>query len=277
LRWHKPITFNGGIFMKDIIFEKKDHVALLTLNRPEKSNAINVNIEQGVDKICSDIKKDDSVRALIITGAGHAFCAGVDLSNLPSGQVIPALGEETRYYKMQPIGYFLLSINKLEKPVIAAVNGVAAGAGLSIAIACDIRIASDKSRFGAIWVKRGLVPDGGASYFLPRIIGLSKTFEITMQGKMIDAKEAKEIGLVNMVVPHDELLSQAKDLATQIASNAPIAMEMTKKIISMGLNNSLESQLNIETGAQERCFKTEDFREGLKSFKEKREPIFRGK
>ena len=230
-----------------------------------------------MDKICSDIKKDDSVRALIITGAGHAFCAGVDISNLPSSQTIPAPGEETRYYKMQPIGYFLLSLHKLEKPVIAAVNGVAAGAGLSIAIACDIRIASDKSRFGAIWAKRGLVPDVGASYFLPRIIGLPKTFEITMQGKMIDAKEAKEIGLVNMVVPHDELLNQARDLAKQIASNAPIAIEMTKKIIGMGLNNSLESQLNVETGAQERCFKTEDFREGLKSFKEKREPIFRGK
>jgi 2-(1,2-epoxy-1,2-dihydrophenyl)acetyl-CoA isomerase len=157
------------------------------------------------------------------------------------------------------------------------VNGVAAGGGLGIVLACDIRIASERARFSAVWVRRGLVPDAGATYFLPKIVGISKACELIFRGNIVEAKEAEQIGLVDKVVPPDELMERAKEMAMQIAKNAPIAVEWAKKMLYMGLHNTLESQLYIESAAQRVCLLSEDFQEGVQSFKEKREPKFKGK
>lgn len=269
---------------EELLFEKRDSIAILTLNRPEKFNALNPTLRDGIVRVCQDVQRDDDVRVMIITGAGPAFCSGADLSNKlkdqPSNPVLSASGAavaKTRRYITAPIGHYSLAIRNLEKPVIAAVNGIAAGGGLGIVLACDIRIASDKARFGAIWVRRGLVPDAGATYLLPQIVGLSKACELMFKGTIIDAKEAERIGLVNLIVSPDELMKRAEEMAAQIAQNAPIALEWAKKIIYMGPNNSLESHLYLESAAQRICSQSEDFKEGVRSFMEKRNPVFKGK
>ena len=269
---------------KELLFEKQDGVAILTLNRPEKFNALNPNLRDGIGRVCKEVSRDDEVRVMIITGAGKAFCSGADLStrlkDQASGAILAASGAETaetRRSITEPIGHYSLAIRNLEKPVIAAVNGIASGGGLGIVLACDIRVASDKARFSAIWVKRGLVPDAGASYFLPRIVGFAKACELIFKGHIINANEAAQMGMVNLVVPHDELMARTRELAAQIAQNAPIALEWAKKILSMGLNNNLESQLYLESAAQRICNQSEDFKEGIRSFMEKRPAVFKGK
>jgi 2-(1,2-epoxy-1,2-dihydrophenyl)acetyl-CoA isomerase len=269
---------------KELLFEKQDGVAILTLNRPEKFNALNPNLRDGIGRICKEVSRDDGVRVMIITGAGKAFCSGADLStrlkDQASGAILAASGAETaetRRSITEPIGHYSLAIRNLEKPVIAAVNGIASGGGLGIVLACDIRVASEKARFSAIWVKRGLVPDAGASYFLPRIVGFAKACELIFKGHIINANEAEQMGMVNLVVPHDELMARTRELAAQIAQNAPIALEWAKKILSMGLNNNLESQLYLESAAQRICNQSEDFKEGIRSFMEKRPAVFKGK
>jgi 2-(1,2-epoxy-1,2-dihydrophenyl)acetyl-CoA isomerase len=170
------------------------------------------------------------------------------------------------------------AICNLPKPVIAAVNGVTAGAGFSVALACDIRIASDKARFSQIFVKRGLIPDSGATFFLPRIVGLAKACELVFTGDMIEAAEAERIGLVSRVVPHDELMNVTWELAERIASGPPITIQLSKMALHRGsIATSLEDQVDHENYVQQMCFATEDFIEGVKAFIEKREPIFKGK
>jgi 2-(1,2-epoxy-1,2-dihydrophenyl)acetyl-CoA isomerase len=257
----------------ELLFEKQGGVAVLTLNRPSKYNALNDNIRDGIVYVCSEVSRDNEVRVLIITGAGKAFCSGADLSPNPKEKEAIEWDRSVT----APIGHYSLAIRNLEKPVIAAINGIAAGGGFGIALACDIRIASEKARFSGVWVKRGLSPDAGVTYSLPQIVGVARACEILFKGHIIDAIEAEKIGLINSIVPHDELLEKTKELAFIIAQNAPISLVWAKKALYMSRNNTFESQLHLESAAQGICTRSADFSEGVRAFLEKRNPVFTGK
>jgi len=259
---------------EDMIFEKEDGIAILTLNRPEKLNAISMGMREGFANVAEEVRKDDEIKVLVITGAGRGFCSGADVS----GQMARLGGEVQipRWFLLEPLGSWLLPLRNLGKPTIAAVNGIAAGIGWTLALLCDIIIASDQSRFSAIWVKRALIPDGGATYLIPQIVGTKKALELMLTGDIIDATEAERLALVNRVVPHDDLMKVVKELAGKIAKGPPITIELTKRAVYKSLQNDLESQLDFESYAQNICRGTEDHREGVTAFLEKREPVFRG-
>jgi len=170
-----------------------------------------------------------------------------------------------------------LDIADLDKPLIGAINGAAVGAGLSLSLLCDIRLASEKARFGAVWLSVGLVPDVGATYYLPRIVGREKSMELMLSREVIDAREALKIGLVSRVVAPDQLMKDAMELATKIASGPAVAIELTKRSLQRSLTNDLEAQLDYETYAQNICRQTEDHKEGIRAFEEKRKPVFTGR
>jgi 2-(1,2-epoxy-1,2-dihydrophenyl)acetyl-CoA isomerase len=259
-----------------LILNKENGLATLTLNRPDKFNAMTTDMWRQIPRLIEEVRNDDSLKVLIITGTGKAFCAGSDAGRITSritGQEIAKTQKELT----APIGAEVLCLAKLQKPTIAAINGVAAGAGVSIALACDIRLASEQARFVLAWVKMGLIPDGGATYFLARLLGPSKTLELAFTGNSIDAVEAERIGLVNKVVPHNDLMTMAKELATTIAEGPPIAIELMKKGVYRALLHDLESQLDFESFAQGVCRQTEDHKEGVQAFMQKRKPEFKGK
>jgi 2-(1,2-epoxy-1,2-dihydrophenyl)acetyl-CoA isomerase len=178
---------------------------------------------------------------------------------------------------VQPTGYFGSALFSLSKPTIAAINGVAVGAGLSLALLCDIRIASEKARFGAVWVRMGIIPDVGGTYLLPRTIGLDKALELAFTGDIIDAREAERVGLVTKVVPHDDLMKVTDELASRIAKGPSVAMEVMKRGMYRAVGGDYNAQLDFESYAQNLCFQTEDYKEAISAFKEKREPRFQGK
>jgi len=185
-------------------------------------------------------------------------------------------GEENRFETLRPTGAVALDIANLDKPIIAAINGVAVGAGLSLVLLSDIRLASEKARFGAVWINMGFIPDLGSTYFLPRIVGMEKALDLMLSGEVINAEEALRIGLVGRVIPHEQLMATAKELATKIAAGPSVAVELTKRGLRRALNNDLRTQLDYESYAQNLCRKTEDHKEAVQAFKEKRKPKFRG-
>ena len=253
----------------DILVSVENHIAVVTFNRPEKLNAVTGEMAQRFLKIIAEMRSDDNVKVVIVTGAGSAFCSGADLSSLVETK-------RQRWELIRPIGYQVLALTKLEKPTIAAINGVAAGIGLSMALACDIRLASENARLAVIWIKRGLVADGGTTYFLTRLLGISKALEIMLMSETIGAVDAERMGLVSKTIRPDSLMTVAKEMARKLAEGPSVAIELTKKAGYRALESSLESQLEFETYAQNLCFQTEDYKEGIKSFMEKRPPQFKG-
>jgi 2-(1,2-epoxy-1,2-dihydrophenyl)acetyl-CoA isomerase len=268
---------SGGEKMegKDLILEKDGPIAILTLNRPDKMNAINAEMRELFPRALQEVQEDDNLRALIITGAGRGFCSGADVA----AQAARAAGQQvatSRKTILALVGNLILAFEKINKPIIAAVNGIAAGVGLTITLACDLRIASTNARFAAIWVKRGLIADGGATLLLPLIVGMEKALELSFTGDIIDAQEAERIRLVSKVVPHEELMNRAKELAKKIASGPPISVELVKRVTWEKIRNQLREQLLLESYAQNVCRTTQDQKEAVKAFMEKREPQFKG-
>ncbi len=261
---------------QDLILEKEKGVALLTLNRPDKLNALGMTMRRELPRALEEVRLDDDVRVLLLTGAGRGFCSGADVSTQAArgeGQKL----EESRTELMEAVAAFISVLWGLEKPTIVAVNGVAAGVGLSMALACDIRLASDQARFSAIWVRRGLVADGGSTFFLPRIIRPDRALGLMYPGDIIDAKEAERIGLVTRVVPAPDLVKVGRELAEKIAKGPPIAQALMKRAALRTFTNDLTRQVDFETYAQHLCYQTEDHKEGVKSFLERREAIFQGR
>ena len=260
---------------KDLILEKDGHMAVLTLNRPDKMNAISAAMRENLPLILQEVQEDDNVRVLIITGAGRGFCSGADVA-VQAARAAGQQAETSRKTILQLVGSLILGFEKINKPIVAAINGIAAGVGLTITLACDLRIASANARFSAIWVKRGLIADGGATFLLPFIVGMEKALELTFTGDIIDAKEAERIRLVSRVVPPEELMTRAKDLAQRIASGPPISVELVKRVMWEKIRNQLREQLLLESYAQNVCRTTQDQKEAVKAFMEKREPQFKG-
>jgi 2-(1,2-epoxy-1,2-dihydrophenyl)acetyl-CoA isomerase len=260
---------------KELILEKEGHVAILTLNRPDKMNAISLDMRADLPLALQEVQEDDDLRVLIITGAGRGFCSGADVAV----QAARAAGQQTETSRktiLQLTGALILGFEKINKPTIAAVNGIAAGVGLTLTLACDIRLASTNARFSAIWVKRGLIADGGATLLLPLIVGMEKALELTFTGDIIDAQEADRIRLVSKVVPPEELMTRAKELAQKISANPPISLELVKRVMWERIRNQLREYLLFESYAQGVCRSTQDQKEAMKAFMEKREPVFRG-
>ena len=259
----------------DILFERRDDgVAVITFNRPEFMNSLGGELVNDVIDAFGRCRTDDGVRSVVLTGNGRGFCAGADLSRgTPSGG---GTSRESRLNRMGRAGDFMLALRELDKPVVGAINGVAAGAGFGIACATDIRIASSTARFTTVFIKRGLAPDFASSYFLPRLVGMARSYEIFFTGRFVTADEALQIGLVNRVVEPDRLLEEAVTLASELAAGPPMAMTFTKRALQRSLQNTLEQQLEFEWTNQLQALASRDAQEGVLSWKEKREPSFTG-
>lgn len=258
---------------KYLIVKKENRVATIILNRPEKLNGLNVEMTHELIDLFNEVARDDSIRVLIITGAGRAFSVGADLSS--SDFTVESAGEA--YQMMKTATQIIMGIRNLPKPVIAAVNGAAVGGGTSLAIACDIILASDKAKFSEIFISRGLHPDWGSTYFLPRLIGAAKARELMLTGRMVDAAEAEKIGLISRVVPGDQLEKVSLEMALNLAKLSPLALGMIKNSLNNSLEMDLSKNLENEAKAQSILFLTEDFRESVAAFFEKKEYLFKGK
>lgn len=247
---------------ENIIVTKDDNVATITINRPEVLNALDKKTLCELSDAIKEVEVDDDVRALIITGSGRGFCSGADFK---SGSAdVPKFHE------------IIKGLTRLQKPVIASLNGAATGAGCDIALACDIRIASEKAKFSEIFIKRALAPDAG-HYFLPRLVGVGKAKELIFTGDIIDSKEAEKIGLVNKVVPSEDLESATKEMATRLAMGPTKAIGLAKVAINKALEDDLDSSLDYALSATNTLLRTRDFREGITAFLQKRKPRFEGK
>ncbi len=241
-----------------IIYSVKDHVATITLNRPQAGNRLNLEMAQELDDACRIINQDDDIYVVILTGAGgKAFCRG-------------SQPEKSAYRSTAAIA-------AIEKPVIAAVNGDALGPGLELILSSDIRLASAEARFGFPEVAKGLIPNDGGSQRLPRIVGRGKALELILTAETITAREALEIGLVSKLVPARELLPEAETLARTIAAKAPVALRFIKEAVNKGLDLTLEQGLRLEADLYFLIHTTQDRTEGIKAFLEKRKPEFEGK
>jgi 2-(1,2-epoxy-1,2-dihydrophenyl)acetyl-CoA isomerase len=257
-----------------IIAERERGVLTISLNRPQVLNALTVRMVEETADALQQAAPDKEIRAVLMTGSGDGFCSGADLEKVDS-----------RYEPFKPLGMkqsvelyqqATLAMLNLEKPIVGAINGVAAGAGMSVALACDIIIASEKASFIQIFVKRGLVPDCGSFFLLPRLVGMARAKEMMFTGEAVSAQEALGMGLVNRVVPHDSLMSEARALAEKLAAGPTKAIGFIKRILGVSFESSLETSLREEAMAQGLVVGGKDTVEGVSAFVQKRTPQFKG-
>lgn len=258
--------------MSTILFEQIGNVAKLTLNRPEKFNSFNREMALELQQQLKKCATDDSIRAILLTAQGKAFCAGQDLGEAveDNGLTITRIVEE--HYN--PI---ILKLRQIEKPIIAAVNGVAAGAGASIALACDICVATESASFVQAFSKIGLIPDSAGTFFLPRLVGVHRAAALMMTGEKIMAKDAVDMNMIYKVFSDETFEEESMKLATQLSQMPTFGLGMTKKLLNESYSNTLEQQLTREGIIQTDCANSEDFKEGVSAFLEKRKPNFIGK
>jgi 2-(1,2-epoxy-1,2-dihydrophenyl)acetyl-CoA isomerase len=256
-----------------LLFDVRDNVAHITLNRPEAANSINEEMGKDLMHAALRCDEDPEIRAVLISGAGKIFSGGGDL------KAFSARGNQLPYHIKEVTTYLHAAMSRLTRmdaPVVAAVHGAVAGAGMSIAIACDIVVAAETTRFMVAYTRAGLVPDGSLTYFLPRIVGLKRALELTLTNRMFSAQEALQWGLVTRVVPDNELLAQASAIAVQLAAGPTRAYGISKRLLHSGWTETLETQMENESQAIANSARTADAREGITSFLEKRPPKFKG-
>lgn len=256
-----------------ITYELVDGVAALTFNRPEVRNAFNETMAEEVQAALKQVERDEAVRCLVITGAGAGFCAGQDLAAMRARDTATSFRE----HLLKTYNPIVLKLRTIEKPVIAAINGAAAGAGWGIALACDIRYAADTAKFRFAFTGIGLAPDSGTSFFLSRTLGLGKALEIAYTNDVVDATTALSLGLVNKVVPPDQLMPATLELGRKLAQAPTRALGLTKRAMNHALNVDLAAALDYEAYLQDIAGSTTDHREGVQAFLEKRVPKFIGK
>jgi enoyl-CoA hydratase/carnithine racemase len=257
-----------------IIVENESGITKITLNRPEKLNAFVGHMRRDLAEALEQAGSDRSARVVILTGAGRAFCAGGDVAFM--AELIARQDSEEFSRMLGAARRVVTAIRQITKPVIAAVNGPASGAGCNLALACDLRIASTEATFSQSFAKVGLHPDWGGTYFLPRLVSSNKACEMFFLGDAIDADEALRLGLVNRVCAPEALETTVQELAQRLSEAPPIAIAAAKQAVHMSLNSNLDEMLRYETEAQLRCFESEDGREGISAFLEKRPPKFTG-
>lgn len=254
-----------------ILYEKKDSIAVITLNRPERLNAINLQMNRDLVDALDAAKQDDEVRVVVITGAGRAFCAGADVGEFASGEF--SKGDN----KGKPKFIHPYNLYRLNKPIIAAVNGVAVGFGMNLTLCCDVIYASENASFGEFFIRMGIIPDMNGSLLLPMAVGVHKAKELIFSGNRIYAEEALRIGLVNQVFPQEELLPKTMEFAQHLAEQAPLALSYSKQAIHKAYEKVFDQMLAVEKQFNDICYASEDHKEAAKSFVEKRKPIFKGK
>lgn len=255
--------------------ERTDGVVTLTLNRPEKKNAIPPSMWSDLIAVFDEVADRREDRVLVITGAGDGFCSGADLT-APQLESDGRAGVGTALSQMRFVGRAAVRLHEMPKPTIAAVNGVAAGAGCNLALGCDLIIASERARFTEIFVKRGLVLDFGGSWVLPRLVGLHRAKELAFLGDIIDAAEAERIGLVNRVVAHDRLEEEVAVIATRLAAMPPMQLAITKRMLNQSIGTSMADAVELEDVGQALCSASRDTAEAVLAFVQKREPRFEG-
>jgi len=256
-----------------ILFTSAGGIRTITLNRPERLNAIDPELADALPRAVDEASRADDVRVVVITGAGRGFCSGLDISSPPR------LPESTRTERLDPlawVGRWVTALVSCEKPVIAAVNGVAAGAGFGLSLAADIRLIASSARLTAGYARRALSPDAGVSYFLPRLIGASRATEILFTGRDLDATEAERIGLAAAVYPDESFADQVGAYAARLAVGPPVAFALTKRLLTASFDATLTGQLERELAYIKTCFASPDAAEALRAFSEKRKPIFSG-
>jgi enoyl-CoA hydratase/carnithine racemase len=262
-----------------LLVEQDGNVLTITLNRPDRLNAISVPMLQALSSTLQAANIDRDVRAIILTGSGRGFCAGLDLKAQDGG------GNSDGSVQLGGGGYQMFDlhnsppivINRMDKPIVCALNGAAAGYGMDLALGCDIRLASENAKMGAVFAKRGIVPESGGCWYLPRLLGWAKAAEVAFLGDVLDAQKSLELGLVNKVVPHDDLMAEAKAWALKIANNAPLAVQATKRMMRLGQDETFEAAVDHILLQLLPLTRTEDFKESLSAFSERREPTFKGR
>jgi len=257
-----------------VVFDITDGVATLRLNRPDNRNALTAEMSGAIVDALDEAEKADNVRCLVITGTDGTFCAGGDINALKKAL---ETDPESSFGVVRKVGLAALRIRNARKPVIASINGAAAGAGFNLALACDFRICADNAKFIQSFVNLGLVPDMGGTFFLTKMIGAAKATELIMTGRTVKAEEAEKLGLVNQVVSVEELENKTKEFAATLASSPTRALGNMKALINRSAFDGLENILDNELEYQIQCAKTEDFKEGVTAFLEKRPPTFKGK
>src|SRR5690554_2262026 len=260
-------------FMNNITTQVKNNLAIITLNRPEVFNSFNREMALALQKALDDCATNEKVRAILLTGSGKAFCAGQDLKEVTSPELNPGFKAILDEHYNPIIKY----IRTIEKPIVAAVNGVAAGAGANIALACDVVVASEEASFIQAFSKIGLIPDSGGTFYLPRLIGFQKASALMMLGDKVSAKEAEAIGMIYKVFPNNYFLEEAEKIAITLSKMPTKGLALTKKTLNASLTNTLDEQLALESKHQIEAAQTEDYNEGVNAFVEKRKPNFKGK
>jgi 2-(1,2-epoxy-1,2-dihydrophenyl)acetyl-CoA isomerase len=257
-----------------VLVRRCDGVATIVLNRPEKLNAIDDSLRDGLMSALDSVERDHEIRVAVITGAGRGFCAGGDLEQL---KALKTGFHSAAFRGFLEAGHALVrKLRTMPKPVVASVNGPAAGGGVGLALACDLRIASEQASFTQGFLRLGLHPDWGGTFNLPRLVGMGRALEIFWLNEPVTAEEAKRLGVINFLVPHESLAAETAQLAARLAAAPPLPMALMKQAFYERIHTELERVMDHELAAQMKCFASEDFSEGLRAFTEKRAPKFKG-
>ena len=263
-----------------ITLERRGHVAVLTLNRPDRLNAISLRLRAEVEQAVAAVRADDEARALVLTGAGRGFCAGADLlgtTPVATGRVEEPVSQEGRLDEMGWVGRWAMMWHGFDKPIVGAINGVAAGAGMSTALACDVRLGSPAARFKSVFIERSLSPDSGLSYFLPRVVGYAAAADIIFTSRTIDADESLRIGLLNRIVPAESLVAEAVAYADLMTQWPPMALRTSKRVLQHNIDAGIEEALRYESvGLGFGRKAVNDGKESIAAFAEKRKGVYTG-